>query len=138
MDDLVSALHLVSGEPFTDLRKDGWGWLLERDRLDHIMTAAIVDVAHIVTSHALTVGDLDLADFASNAALAASRYDEIAALDRVAVDRAMGDIEGAEGRMRNGVTNRSDDDYGPIQLPPRTTEVVEGKLQSPPAPRQTG
>ena len=65
MADLVSALHLVSGEPFTDLRKDGWGWLLEGDRLDHIMTAAIVDVGHIVTTHALAVGDLDLADFAS-------------------------------------------------------------------------
>ena len=127
MADLVSALHLVSGEPFTDLRKDGWGWLLEGDRLDHIMTAAIVDVGHIVTTHALTVGDLDLADFASNVALAASPYDEIATLDRVAVDRAMGDVEGADARLRNGVSNRSDDDYGPIQLPPRTTEVVEGK-----------
>ena len=89
MADLVSALHLVSGEPFTDLRKDGWGWLLEGDRLDHIMTAAIVDVGHIVTTHALAVGDLDLADFASNVALAASPYDEIANLDRAAVERAM-------------------------------------------------
>ena len=127
MADLVSALHLVSGEPFTDLRKDGWGWLLEGDRLDHIMTAAIVDVGHIVTTHALAVGDLDLADFASNVALAASPYDEIATLDRVAVDRAMGDVEGADARLRNDVFNRSDDDYGPIQLPPRTAEVVEGK-----------
>ena len=115
MADLVSALHLVSGEPFTDLRKDGWGWLLEGDRLDHIMTAAIVDVGHIVTTHALAVGDLDLADFASNVALAASPYDEIANLDRVAVDRAMGDVEGADARLRNGISNRSDDDYGPIQ-----------------------
>ena len=125
MADLVSALHLVSGEPFTDLRKDGWGWLLEGDRLDHIMTAAIVDVGHIVTTHALTVGDLDLADFASNVALAASPYDEIATLDRAEVERATGDAEGADARMRNDVFNRSDDDYGPIQLPPRTAEVVE-------------
>ena len=133
MADLVSALHLVSGEPFTDLRKDGWGWLLEGDRLDHIMTAAIVDVGHIVTTHALAVGDLDLADFASNVALAASPYDEIATLDRVAVDRAMGDVEGADARLRNGIFNRSDDDYGPIQLPPRTAEVVDGKRSSTPS-----
>ena len=138
MADLVSALHLVSGEPFTDLRKDGWGWLLEGDRLDHIMTAAIVDVGHIVTTHALAVGDLDLADFASNVALAASPYDEIATLDRIAVDRAMGDVDGANTRLRNGVTNRSDDDYGPIQMPPRTTEVVDGKRQPDAARRQTG
>lgn len=136
--DLVSALHLVTGEPFTDLRKDGWGWLLEGDRLDHIMTAAIVDVGHIVTSHALANGDLELADFASNVALAASPYDEIANLDRVAVDRAMGNVDEADARMRDGVSNRSDDDYGPIQMPPRTTEVVEGK-RHPSAPRrQTG
>lgn len=127
MADLVSALHLVTGEPFTDLRKDGWGWLLEGDRLDHIMTAGIVDVGHIVTTHALAVGDVDLADFASNVALAASPYDEIANLDRVAVDRAMGDVEGAEGRIRSSIFNRSDDDYGPIQLPPRTADLIEPK-----------
>lgn len=138
MADLVSALHLVSGEPFTDLRKDGWGWLLESDRLDHIMAAAIVDVGHIVTSHALATNDLDLADFASNIALAASPYDEVAALDRVAVDRAMGHIDGADARLRDEITNRSDDDYGPIQLPPRTTQVVEGKPRPQAARRRTG
>jgi hypothetical protein len=138
MADLVSALHLVSGEPFTDLRKDGWGWLLEGDRLDHIMTAAIVDVGHIVTTHALAAGDLDLADFASNVALAASPYDEIANLDRVAVDRATGDVEGAEARMHDSISNRSDDDYGPIQLPPRTNEVVGGKPRQQTARRGTG
>jgi nucleoid-associated protein YgaU len=138
MADLVSALHLVSGEPFTDLRKDGWGWLLEGDRLDHIMTAAIVDVGHIVTTHAVTAGDLELADFASNVALAASPYDEIATLDRVAVDRAMGNVEGADARLQNGISNRSDDDYGPIQLPPRTTEVIEGKRSPSTGRRRTG
>ena len=136
MADLVSALHLVSGEPFTDLRKDGWGWLLEGDRLDHIMTAAIVDVGHIVTTHALAVGDLDLADFASNVALAASPYDEIANLDRAAVDRAMGDVEGADARLRNGISNRSDDDYGPIQTPPRTEKSSAGAIEQ--ARRRTG
>ena len=122
--DLIAALHLVSGEPFTDLRKDGWGWLLEGDRLDHIMTAAIVDVGHIVTTHALATDDLELADFASNVALAASPYDEVANLDRVAVDRAMGNLDEADIRMRIGVSNRSDDNYGPIELPPRSTEIA--------------
>lgn len=70
---LASALHLLSGEPFTNLRKDGSGWLPEGDRLDHIMTAAVVDVGHLLASQALAVGDLDLADFASNVALTASR-----------------------------------------------------------------
>lgn len=137
MDDLVSVLHLVSGEPFTDLRKDGWGWLLEGDRLDGIMTAAIVDVGHIVINRALTVGDLDLADFASSVTLVASPYDEIANLDRVAVDRAMRRIERANARIRDGISNRSDDDRGPIQLPPRTAEVMGGK-RAPTSDRRTG
>lgn len=130
MTDLVSALHLVSGEPFTDLRKEGWGWLLEGDRLDHIMTAAIVDLGHIVTTHALAEGDLDLADFASQVAIAAAPYDDIAALDRAEVERAAGDAEVADARMRNDVFNRADDDLGPIQLPPRTAEVVDRKRPS--------
>jgi len=61
MADLECALQLVSGEPFSDLREAGWSWLLEGERLDHILTCAIVDVAHIVTTHALTVDDTDLA-----------------------------------------------------------------------------
>jgi hypothetical protein len=130
LSDLISALHLVSGEPFTDLRRDGWGWLLEGDRLDHIMTAAIVDVAHVVTTHALTVGDLDLADFASNVAVAASPYDDVAQLDRAEVDRARGDLKGAHARLRNEVFNRSDDNLGPIQVPPRTAQVAERGQQS--------
>ncbi|MBC9733842.1 LysM peptidoglycan-binding domain-containing protein [Nocardioides marmotae] len=138
MADLISALHLVCGEPFTDLRKDGWGWLLEGERLDHIMTAAIVDVGHIVTTHALAVGDLDLADFASNVALAASPCDEIANLDRVAVDRTLGNIEGADARMRDRVSNRSDDDYGPIQLPPRTEQLAGLDHASPTRRHGTG
>jgi LysM repeat protein len=136
--DLVSALHLVSGEPFTDLRKDGWGWLLEGDRLDHIVTAAIVDVGHIVTTHALAVGDLNLADFASNVAIAASPYDDIATLDRAEVERAAGDVEGANRRLRNDVSNRSDDDRGPIDIPARSAKILEAKRSSAIGRRRTG
>jgi LysM repeat protein len=131
MADLISALHLVTGEPFTDIRKGGWGWLLDGDRLDHIMTAAIVDVGHIVVIHALAVGDLDLAVFASNVTLAASPYDEIANLDRAEVERATGDDGGASARIRKGVFNRTDDTLGPIQLPPRTAAIVDRKRPTP-------
>jgi hypothetical protein len=102
------------------------------------MTAAIVDVGHIVTTHALALGDLGLADFASSVTIAASPYDEIANLDRVAVDRAMGNIDKADAGMRDEISNRSDDGYGPIQLPPRTIEVVEGKRAADAYRRRTG
>lgn len=138
IDDLVSALHLVSGEPFTDLRKDGWGWLLEGDRLDHIMTAAIVDVGHIVTTHALAEGDVELADFASHAARAASPYDEVATLDRVAVERALGNEATAETLMSAEVLSRSDDDRGPIEIPPRTSRIHDQSRQTTSGQRRTG
>jgi hypothetical protein len=138
MADLVSALHLVSGEPFTDLRKDGWGWLLESDRLDHIMTAAIVDVAHIVTSDALATGDLELADFASHVARAASPYDDVATLDRVAVERALGNEATAAALMSTEVLSRSDDDRGPIEVPPRTSQIHGQSRRSASGQRRTG
>ncbi|MEQ7845819.1 LysM peptidoglycan-binding domain-containing protein [Nocardioides kribbensis] len=138
MADLIAALHLVSGEPFTDLRKDGWGWLLEGDRLDHIMTAAIVDVGHIVTTHALAVGDLDLADFASHVTRVASPYDEVATLDRVAVERALGHEATAAAMLSSEVLSRSDDNLGPIEIPPRTAQVNGDTQRSAPDRRRTG
>jgi nucleoid-associated protein YgaU len=138
IDDLVAALHLVSGEPFTELRDHGWTWLLEGERLDHIMTSAIVDVGHIVTTHALAVGDLDLADLAARTALGAAPYDEVAQIDMVEVHRARGDEASADEQLRDNVLNRSDDNLGPIELPERTSRIVRCKGWVPPRTRRTG
>lgn len=124
IEDLTTALALVSGEPFTDLRPAGWSWLLEGERLDHIMTCAIVDTAHIVTTHALSVGDLDLARFAAETAADAAPYEEIPQLDLVAVERASGEDESANARLTDGVLNRADDDLGPIGVPDRSSQVI--------------
>lgn len=124
IEDLTTALALVSGEPFTDLRPAGWSWLLDGERLDHIMTCAIVDTAHIVTSHALSIGDLDLARFAAETAADAAPYEEIPKLDLVAVDEAAGEDDRAGERLTHEVLNRSDDDVGPIGVPERSTTVL--------------
>ncbi|MGB8384718.1 MAG: hypothetical protein WCG47_26335, partial [Dermatophilaceae bacterium] len=57
IDDYVTALRLVTGEPFSQMREGGGAWLVGGDRLDHHLTHAIVDVAHLVTTHALAAGD---------------------------------------------------------------------------------
>ena len=124
MEDLVAALRLVSGEPFSNLRESGWSWLLEGDRLDHVMTCAIVDVGHIVTVHALSAEDLELAKFAAQTAYLAAPYDETAQLDLVEVDHALGRHGEADERLHDRVLNRSDDALGPVDLPPRTAEVI--------------
>jgi LysM repeat protein len=124
IDDLRTALSLVSGEPFSDLRPTGWGWLLEGERIDHVMACAIVDTAHIVTTHAMAVGDLELARFAAETACDAAPYDETSRLDRIAVEKASGDDEQAERHLLDGVLNRSDDDAGPIEMPEPTARIL--------------
>jgi hypothetical protein len=125
MSDLIAALHLVSGEPFTRLRPAGWSWLLDGDRIDHIITCAIVDVAHIVTTHALTAEDFELARFAAETAYHAAPDDETSRLDIIDVAAATGHADLAERHLIEGIFNRSDDNLGPIDLPRRTASIVK-------------
>ncbi len=124
MSDLIAALHLVSGEPFTHLRPVGWSWLLDGDRIDHIITCSIVDVAHIVTTHALTTEDFELARFSAETAYRAAPDDETSRLDLIDVAAATGHADLAERHLIEGIFNRSDDDRGPIDLPRRTAAIV--------------
>jgi LysM repeat protein len=124
VDDLTAALRLVAGEPFSDLRDSGWSWLLEGDRIDQVIASAIVDVAHLVTTHALAAGDLDLARFSAETSCIAAPYDDIGRLDLVQVASLMGQSEDAQRYLVEGVFNRSDDDLGPVDLPDRTARIV--------------
>lgn len=124
MVDLETALRLVTGEPFSHLRPAGWTWLLDGDRLDHIMTCAIVDVAHIVTTHALAAKNLSLARTAAEIAYGAAPDDEISRLDLVQVAFIAGHADLAERQLIDGVFNRSDDDLGPIDLSERTVKIA--------------
>jgi len=138
IEDLVTALRLVSGEPFTDLREEHWNWLLEGDRWDHLMTSAIVDVGHIVTAHALATGDHDLALWAAQVSYAAAPYDEIAQLDMVQAEKGAGNEAEADRRLNDQVFNRRDDELPPIDLPERTRQVVGAKNWATRGPRRTG
>lgn len=134
INDLVTALRLVTGQPFGQLRTNGWAWVLEGDRLDHILTCAIVDVAHIVTTHALAEGDLAMAREAVEVAHHAAPYDEITNLDLVAVASAEGHEELAEQLLNDRIYNRSDDDLGPVELPPRTQDMTSKRSRNSPRP----
>jgi LysM repeat protein len=124
LDDLVTALRLVTGEPFSEHRGTGWSWLLDGERTDHIMTCAIVDVAHIVTTHALATNQLDLARFSAETAYRAAPYDETSRLDLIDVAAATGHAGAAQKQLVDDVLNRSDDGLGPIDIPDRTAEVI--------------
>ncbi|KRA30990.1 MULTISPECIES: LysM peptidoglycan-binding domain-containing protein [unclassified Nocardioides] len=127
IEDLVTALRLVTGEPFTDLRKDHWAWLLDGERWDHIMTSAIVDVGHIVTTHALANADVELALWAAQTAYVAAPYDEVAQLDMIQAETATGNEERASADLDTKVFNRRDDELPPIEIPKRSAQIVGDK-----------
>ncbi|BEH01752.1 hypothetical protein brsh051_10330 [Brooklawnia propionicigenes] len=124
LNDLLAALGLVTGEPFTGQRGRGWAWLADGVRIDQHMVCAVVDVAHTVTIAALHAGDLELARTATEIALLAAPYEDTPRLDLAAVVAAEGDRQSADRILRDDVSNRSDDGDAPDDLPERTAELV--------------
>jgi hypothetical protein len=124
IDDLRQALELVTGQPFDKLRPGGWTWLYEGDRLDHHLICGIVDVAHLVTTHALAEGDLKTAREATKIATAAAPYEEIPRLDLAAIAAAAGHREEAARILRDEVCNRSEDGQPPLELSERTEQIL--------------
>ena len=124
IEDLRRALDLVAGRPFDQLRKGAWSWLLEGDRTDHQMQAAVADVAHLVATHGLTTGDLDLARFAVEKAMTAAPDEDTTQLNRAALAAAEGFPEEAERILRDEVCNRTDDGRAPLDLTARAEAIL--------------
>ena len=123
IDDLIAALDLVRGEPFTGMRPDSWSWMLEGERHDQEFAAAVVDVAHLVVVRAVADGDLAAAHRAVGAAASVSPYDEIVRLDRAHVADLGGDRADA-ARLRGEVATGSDDYRPPLDTSSRTTGLL--------------
>ena len=132
IDDLRQALQLVTGQPFDKLRPGGWTWLYEGDRLDHHLVCGIVDVAHLVTTHALAEGDLNTARAATQIATSAAPYEEIPRLDLAAIAAAAGHRQEAARIVRDEVCNRSDDGNPPLELSERTEQILAAHDWLPP------
>ncbi len=125
LDDLELALSLVTGRLYDQLRSEGGTWLLEGDRHDHILEAAIVDAAHLVAVGRLQQGDIEAARAAAETAQRAVPHDEISQLDLVACLTAEGKHAAAEQHLRETVRNRSDDDLpSPTERPERTDDLI--------------
>ena len=129
IEDLRTALRLVEGRPFdAPVQRragGGWTWLIDGDRLDEHAVVAIVDVAHLVTTHALATGDLQMARVAAETAALAAPFEEIPRLDLAAVAAAEGRSSEARRIVRDEVANRTDDDGAPPELAERTEEILE-------------
>jgi len=122
--DLVTALRLVTGRPFSQLRPDGWSWL-SYFNIDHHMVCAIVDVAHHLSSHFLAEGDHRRARAATETALLAAPYDARTKLDLAVVTKAEGHLELAR-QIVHEVCNEPDEDGLPSELNDSIGAVIAG------------
>jgi LysM repeat protein len=131
IEDLRTALRLVEGWPFdAPVQRragGGWTWLVDGDRLDEHAVVAVVDVAHLVVTHALATGDPATARMAAETATMAAPFEEIPRLDLAAVATAEGRHAEARRIIRDEVANRSDDDGAPPELVVRTEEILQGR-----------
>ncbi len=122
--DLVTALKLVTGVPFTWPHEEGFAWLFEGERTDHIMALAILETASTVIAHGLHARDLELARMAAESAHRAAPDDIQARLDLIAVAAAEGHGDLAEAQLRDDIVDHSDDYRSPVELSERTQAIV--------------
>ncbi len=121
--DLVTALGLVTGRPFDQLRPGGWSWLTDTS-IDHHMTCAIVDVAHLLATHFLQQGEVDRAQAVTETALLAAPYDEIPKLDMAAILKAQGHDKESRRLIEQDICNAAEDDGLPAEIGQRTEHVL--------------
>ena len=129
IEDLWAALRLVTGEPFSERRPEGYAWLADNP-LHHIYAAAIVDVAHTVATHHLGVGEPERAAAAAQVALDAGSKEDAPLLDQVAACDAQDRRLEAEEFIRRIFANHGDEEE---EIPPRTLQVLRRRQYLDPA-----
>ncbi len=116
LDDLKTALTLVTGEPLTGFKDRRGNWVYDGDRPDQQYIVAIADVAHIVSTAALEAGDKLAARQLALVAIKASPAEEIARRD---YEAAGGDLS---DRTQIQESLFSDDEDWPDR-----TRAIEGR-----------
>lgn len=121
IDDLWTALRLVSGPPFTHDRPGGYTWLATGHD-DHVYAAMIFEVAHTVATHHLAAGEPLPAAQAAQIALLAGSQEDTALLDLMFASDGQGNH--TEGDLYR---KRILDNHGagiPEDCPPSTAQAL--------------
>lgn len=124
LNDLKTALELVTGTPFSELRPRGWTWLLDGTRLDQTALCAVVDTAHTVATALIHQGHPDQAQAVAEHALLAAPDEEIPRLDLAAAFHAQGQTRSAEHLIQDQIVNQTDYTGLPTDLSARTQELL--------------
>jgi hypothetical protein len=122
--DLVTALGLVRGAPYSGMRDGGGTWLLDA-RDDQHLIVAVLDIAHTAVTAALAAGELAIARRAVDVETLVAPYDETCKLDAAKIARASGN-PGASEQLVREVVSACDDD-GHIEISPRGVGVLGGQ-----------
>ncbi|WP_125777986.1 LysM peptidoglycan-binding domain-containing protein [Antribacter gilvus] len=114
LEDLVAALELVQGVPFTvpEEKYDQWVWAFHHERFRDEYTALVGDVAHLVITRALRQDDVPLARRAIQTWRLADPGNEALAKDHTLVELADEHPEKAK-EIANELLTRLDDETGP-------------------------
>ena len=124
--DLLQALRLVQGVPFSQLRRGGWNWLLEGERVEEELASSIEATGHSATLACLRAGDVVNARLATSAALQGVPYSQVLRLDLARIAEVEGDQAKAETIVRDEICNAIDGDGdGPLDVSDRTRQVLE-------------
>lgn len=124
INDLLAALHLVTGAPFTLPSSQGWSWLYDDNRIHETAATAIADVAHLVVARTMAEGDLETARAAAQMACSAIPFDEVCQLDLLKVAFAEGHTQTAAEMLDRDVLNRTDEYIGTVEPPDRTRTIT--------------
>jgi hypothetical protein len=100
INDLRTALRLVNGAPYDELRTRGTVWLADNP-VDHDLLCSIIDTAHIVSTMAIQTGDLQGARAAAELAVLIAPTDANPQMDLAKIAERTGDEAKAAGILRS-------------------------------------
>lgn len=122
--DLLAALQLVTGSPFTLPYGHGWSWLYDDNRIHETAATALADVAHLVATRSMTEGDLETARAAAHIACSSIPFDEVCHLDLLKIAFAEGHTQAATEILNRDPLERTDEYTGTVEPPDRTKTVT--------------
>jgi len=122
INDLRTALRLVNGAPYDELRTRGSVWLADNP-VDHDLLCSIIDTAHIVSTIAIQTGDLQGARAAAELAVLIAPTDANPQMDLAKIAQRTGDEAKAAATIRNVLTWR-DDAGDQVDLSRRNDAIV--------------
>ena len=123
IEDLAEALRLAAGAPYEQLRRQGGLWLAESHDDQHLLVG-IIDVAHLLTTHALAAGDLRRARAAAELAHAIAPDEVTPQLDLAVIAEHEGSPSAADRIAHEAIDWLDGTGQGPLDTGQRADAIL--------------